>query len=160
MRAMLMAFASVLLCIGLFGCDRKPEAPAAAPVLAQAPAPAMPPQAVPPQTSAPAAHRRHRRHEWSDSASAESYASDSSYASQSSSSESSDTVREYGGDEQSADSGGETEAEVWVDGYGRSHYVSAGASADENPARLTAEDRHNRSSVWRGYNSKCAERGE
>jgi hypothetical protein len=48
-------------------------------------------------------------------------------------------------------------SEVWVDGYGRSHYASGGMAgdADRNPAPLSVEDAHQRLDPWRGYDANC-----
>ena len=47
---------------------------------------------------------------------------------------------------------------AWVDGYGRAHFTSDDASQDENPARLSREERHVRRDPYRGWNSDCDER--
>jgi hypothetical protein len=152
---MFMVVASVLLAVGLFGCNRGAQAPVAAPVVAIA----LPPAAVPPPPAAPAPeirHRAHRRHYAWRSHERASYAgySESEYEQSS---------REY-----SPPSYGEAapypppppsqQQSVWVDGYGREHYGSVDASQDENPAELSREDRHTRRSPWHGWNSDCDER--
>ncbi len=156
MRAMFLVVASVLLCVGLFGCDRQPQAPVAAPVVA-----AVTPLAIarrprpPPAPVAQAVHRtRHHHHTWSEHESSSYSESGESYSASNESQEYSETS-----------SVSETQSAVpsaqaaWVDGYGRSHYAS-GESIDENPARLSREDRRMRRDVWRGYDSKCAWRDE
>ena len=47
---------------------------------------------------------------------------------------------------------------AWVDSYGRAHFTSDDASQDENPARLSREERHVRRDPYRGWNSDCDER--
>ncbi len=155
MRAMFLVVASVLLCVGLFGCDRQPQAPVAAPVVAVAPPCNCAPP--PPAPVAQAVHRsRHHHHGWSEHES-------SSYSSYGESSESYSASNET--DEYSQSSSVSTaqsdeanaQAAAWVDGYGRSHYAT-GEQAGENPALLSREDRHTRREVWRGWNSHCDER--
>jgi hypothetical protein len=158
MRAMFLVVASVLLCVGLFGCDRQPQAPAAAPVVAAVAPPCnCTPPAPPPAPVAQAAHRiRRHHHAWSEHGNA----SYESYGESSESYPASNESREYSESSSVAQSGAaNAQAAVWVDGYGRSHYA-AGEQADENPARLSREDRHTRREVWRGYDSKCAWRDE
>ena len=156
MRAMFLVVASVLLCVGLFGCDRQPQAPVAAPaVAAVAPPCNCTPPALPPASVAQAAHRtRHHRHAWREHEGSYSEGGESYSASSESSeySEASSAPVAQGGV-------ASAQAVIWVDGYGRSHYA-AGGQADENPARLSREDRRTRHEVWRGYDSKCAERDE
>lgn len=157
MRAMLTVAAGLLICCGLFGCNRT-QAPVAAPVVAAAPVCNCPQQAqaaLPAPLPQPAhPHRRHRA--WSEHQSSSSYEGSSSYSS------SGGEIREYDGAAmRSEDANGEAHAQaaVWIDGYGRSHYATNAADTDDaNPAKLNAEDRHNRRAVWRGYNSKCGER--
>ncbi len=157
MRAMFLVVASVLLCVGLFGCDRQPQAPVAAPVVAVAPACNCAPPAPPPAPVAQAAHRsRHRHHAWSEHESS----SYSSYSEGSESYSASNEAAEYSqSSSESATQSDATNAQAaaWVDGYGRSHYA-AGEQTDENPARLGREERRMRRDVWRGWNSHCDER--
>jgi hypothetical protein len=158
---MFLVVASVLLCAGLFGCNRQPEAPVAAPQATAVPAPCncVPPAAAPAPPPAPVVQtaetmrhiRRHHRHTLSEmeAAADESYDQESHTSSYSSSSQ---TIVQ-------ADAVQARKA-AWVDGYGRAHYTSDDAAQDENPARLGADDHHLRRSVWRGWNSRCDERGE
>jgi hypothetical protein len=159
MRAMFLVVASVLLCVGLFGCDRQPQAPVAAPVVAAAPpCNCAPPAPSPPAPVTQVVHRAHHHHHaWSEHESS----SYSSYGESGESYPASSESEEYS----ESSSASETQSAVpgaqaaWVDGYGRSHYA-AGEQVDENPARLSHEDRRMRRDVWRGYDSKCAERDE
>ena len=163
MRAMFLVVGSILLCAGLFGCDSRPQATAAAPVVAAAPpapcnctAPAPPPAPV--VQSARVEHRyRHHRHTVAEFEQAYPGYGESS----GSYSESSGETREYS----PGSSDTMTQADVaqvrkvaWVDGYGRAHYASDDTSQDENPARLSADDHHLRHDPYRGWNSHCDER--
>ena len=163
MRAMFLVVGSILLCAGLFGCDSRPQATVAAPVVATAPppcncAPPAPPPAPVVQSAQVQHHyRHHHRHTVAEfeqmypgyGESSESY------------SESSGETREYS----PSSSNTMTQADVaqvrktaWVDGYGRAHYASGDTSQDENPARLSADDHHLRHDPYRGWNSHCDER--
>jgi hypothetical protein len=166
---MLTAAMSVVICWGLFGCNRSQQAatPAAVPVAA-ATAPCNCEPAMP-MTAAPVhRHRHHRRAVWNthaESADFQSY----SVESKSHSTYSSSSVREYQPDTDTnvgyAGSAEQYEANanvgsgaVWVDGYGRSHYAADGPPQENNPAALAAEDIHRRMKPWRGYNSDCDQR--
>lgn len=155
MRAMFLVVASVLLCVGLFGCDRQPQAPVAAPVVAAVAPPCnCTPPAPPPAPVAQAVHHtRHHHHTWSEHESSSYSESGESYSASNESREYSETSSVSVAQPASA------QTSVWVDGYGRSHYA-AGEQVDENPARLSREDRRMRRDVWRGYDSKCAWRDE
>jgi len=161
MRAMFLVVASVLLCVGLFGCDRQPQAPVAAPVVAAVAPPCnCTPPAPPPAPVAQASHRaRHHHHIWS----AHGSTSYDGYGESGESYSASNEPREY--PESSSVSVAQPDAAsgqaaTWVDGYGRSHYATGEQVVDENPARLSREDRRMRRDVWRGYDSKCAWRDE
>ena len=67
----------------------------------------------------------------------------------------SDSATEYDGAVEQSAGEANAEAAVWVDGYGRSHYTSAEASDDTNPAALTADDVRRRRAPWHAYNSDC-----
>ena len=155
MRAMFLVVASVLLCVGLFGCDRQTQAPVAAPVVAAVAPPCnCTPPAPPPAPVAQTVHRaRHHHHAWSEHESS-SYSSDSE---SSSATNESGEYSELSSAPVAQSDGASAQAAAWVDGYGRSHYA-AGEQPDENPARLSREDRHTRREVWRGWNSHCGER--
>jgi hypothetical protein len=147
MRAMFLVVASVLLCVGLFGCDRQPQAPVAAPVVAAVAPPCnCAPPAPPPAPAAQAMHRTHHHRAWREP--------ESSYSENHSASNESGEYSESSSSSVAQPAAASAQAAVWVDGYGRSHYA-AGEQADENPARLSREDRHTRREVWRGYDSKC-----
>lgn len=164
MRAMFLVVGSILLCAGLFGCDSKPQATVAAPVVAAAPpapcnctAPAPPPAPVVQSARAEHHYRHHHRHTV-----AEFEQMYPGYGESSGSySEASGGTREYS----PGSSDTMTQADVaqvrkvaWVDGYGRAHYASDDTSQDENPARLSPDDRHLRRDPYRGWNSHCDER--
>lgn len=162
MRAMLTAAMSLVICWGLFGCNRHPQAvaPAPAPVAAVAPPCNCQPSAV--ANAAPVVHRRiHRhRHRWAHEN--RSYVAYESSESMSSSTYASSSQREYDG---RSEASSDTEYEmaqntgssaVWVDGYGRSHYEDGGSSSTEaDPGAVSRADVHARMSPWRGYNSDC-----
>jgi len=153
---MFLVVASVLLCVGLFGCDRQPQAPVAAPIVAVAPPCNCAPPALPPAPVAQAVHRpRHHHHAWSEHESSSYSESGESYSASNETGEysQSSSVSVTQSDAASA------QAAAWVDGYGRSHYAT-GEQTDENPALLSREDRHTRREVWRGWNSHCDERDE
>jgi hypothetical protein len=154
------------LAICLFGCDQSPKATAPAPVAA-APAAACNCQhlaqtAPAPIVEAPRSHR-HNHHRWHrmtyEASGQESASSVSSYPDS--------HEAEYAGESHGGDAGGPAayppppppvaSSEVWVDGYGRSHYAGGGTAveADSNPAVLSAEDAHRRSDPWRGYDARC-----
>jgi hypothetical protein len=153
--------ASLVICIGLMGCNRnqQAQAPAPAPVAAVAPACNCPQQAAAATAaSTPVRHRHSRHHSWSaheNSSYSESYSDNS----ESSYSPGPGSAGEYDGAanvEQTFSA--QAEAAVWVDGYGRSHYASAAASDDANPAILTAEDSRRRLAPYHAYNSDCDKR--
>jgi hypothetical protein len=154
---MFLVVASVLLCVGLFGCDRQPQAPVAAPVVAAVAPPCnCTPPAPPPAPVAQAVHRtRHHHHAWREHESTSYDSSGESGESYSASNESGEASESSVSVTQSDATSGQ--AAAWVDGYGRSHYA-IGEQTDENPARLSREDRHMRRDVWRGWNSHCDER--
>ena len=163
MRAMFLVVGSILLCAGLFACDSRPQATAPAPVVAVAPpAPCnctpTPPPPAPVVQAARVEHRtrHHHRHTIAEFEQMDPGYGESGQGYSSSSSE----MREYS---PSSDMASRTETEqvrkaAWVDGYGRAHYASGDASQDENPARLSADDRHLRRDPYRGWNSHCDER--
>jgi hypothetical protein len=166
MRAMFTIAASLTICSCLFGCDQNQKAPA--PVAAAA-APScncqqqtQPAPAPPVEQPRPGRHHHYRRHDdMADEASWQ--GSTTSVSSYSESRES-----EYAGEgHKSVDAQGpaaypppppsSTGPDVWVDGYGRSHYASGAVTTDTDgsAAVLSAGDTRRRSDPWRGYNSKC-----
>jgi hypothetical protein len=158
MRAMFLVVASVLLCVGLFGCDRQPQAPVAAPVVAAVASPCNCTPPAPAPVAQAVRRTRHHRHAWSrhESTSYDGYGeSGESYSAANESREDSESSPESVAQSDAASG----QAAAWVDGYGRSHYAT-GEQVDENPARLSREDRRMRRDVWRGYDSKCAWRDE
>ena len=46
----------------------------------------------------------------------------------------------------------QSDSNVWVDGYGRSHYVAAASAA---PVVSVPPDDRERRAPWRGYDEKC-----
>lgn len=153
MRAMITVTASLLICIGLLGCNRNQQvqAPLPAPVVAAAPACNCPQQVA---ATAPVVRRihRHRHHAWREhesSSYSQSQEAESSYSS------SSDSASEYDGAAESEQSASEPQAVAWIDGYGRSHYGSASASEDSNPAALAPADVHRRLAPWHAFNADC-----
>jgi hypothetical protein len=163
MRAMFLVVGSILLCAGLFGCDSRPQATAAAPVVAAVPpapcnctAPAPPPAPVA-QSARVEHHYRHHRHTVAEFEQAYPGYGESggSY------SESSSETREYlpgSSDTMTQADVAQVRKVAWVDGYGRAHYASGDTSQDENPARLNGDDHHLRHDPYRGWNSHCDER--
>lgn len=148
MRAMFMVVASVILAAGLFGCNRKSEAPVAAPVTVVTPPAAVPPPPPPPPPPAAEESQRYRHHRTSYSAQeSESTESYSEYSSSESYSGEDYSAEDSQVDVRGASQGGEA---IWVDGFGRSHYATT-TQADENPALLAPEDQRDRDSVWHGY---------
>jgi hypothetical protein len=158
---MFLVVGSILLCAGLFGCDSRPQATVAAPVVAAAPPPCncaqpVPPPPAPVVQTAQVEHRRYHHHH--TVAEFERLYPDYGESEQSTSSQS--ETREY-----SPSSDTMTQADTvsmrkaaWVDGHGRAHYASDDASQDENAARLSPDDRHMRRDPYRGWNSHCDER--
>lgn len=145
MRAMFLVVASVLLAAGLFGCNKPAEQQAAAPV-AVAPPPAALPPPPPPQAPVEPATRHHRRHyansaysSYDESGTAE---SSSEYSTEYSASESGDGYADIPPPPPPL-----SNAEIWVDGYGREHLVTG----EENPGHVGAEYRHARRDPWHGY---------
>jgi hypothetical protein len=146
MRATIIA--ATLACLGLAGCDNSANAP---PPTVQAVAPPCNCQPQSEAAAQPAPHRatyRHHRH-WSSHArrdynERESY----SYRSQSRS-----TYRSESGDQGAQQSSGNAEGNVWVDGYGRSHYAGTetASAASDDRARLAP---------WHGYDVDCDENND
>ena len=137
MRATIIA--TILACLGLAGCDNPSNAPAPT---VQAVAPPCNCQQQNEAAAQPAAvrtaHRHHR--DWSayehrEYSESESY----SYSSQS---------RSYDQNESDDQGGHQSAAEgnVWVDGYGRSHYAMTAAATHDDRARLAP---------WHGYDQDC-----
>jgi len=154
MRAMFLIVGSVLLCVGLFGCDRTPQTVQAPVVAATPPCNCMPSAAPPaPVRTVSGVHRHyhHRRHSLAEIESAAYQAERESGGSMTMEREGSSYSESTG-----APPPPSAEPPVWVDGYGRAHYAIT-AEADQNPVRLGAEDRKARRSVWHGYDSNCDE---
>ena len=145
MRAMFMMVASVLLAAGLFGCNRTPQAPVAAPVVAQTPPAYVPPPPPPPPAVEQTTRTRHHRMVYREESTGYDSYSQSEYGS-------SESYDDYsGGEESSVSSQDAASAEaIWVDGFGRSHYATT-TQADENPALLSEGEQRDRDSVWHGY---------
>jgi hypothetical protein len=163
---MFLAMAGLTVTFTLFGCDRnsqQAQAPAAAPVAAVTPPACNCSQGAQTASVAPVAHhhRHHRHHSLSENSySSESYSSENS---------SSSSVGEYSPSEQDDVDSGEVETHVrtahsqqdsgvWVDGYGRPHYVDYGPPDDEDPGYITRKDERRRMRPWRGYDSQCDNR--
>ncbi len=169
MRAMFTIAASLTICTGLFGCDQNQKASAPAPVAAAAAQSCncrQQTQAAPaPAVELPRAHRHrhHHRHGngWTEEASWQ--GSTSLVSSHSESREFEYVSEAHESDDEQGPAAypppppSGTSSDVWIDGYGRSHYASADVTTDTDdgpPVRAT-EDARRRSDPWRGYNSKC-----
>ena len=141
MRATMIA--ATLACLGLAGCDNSANAPAP-----NAQAVAQPPCNCQQQNeaAAQAAPRRtiHRYARHRAYASHEEFEAQYSYQSQSRS-----TYQSESGDQEV--SSGNSEGNVWVDGYGRSHYVATASAAPDDRARLAP---------WHGYDEDCDEHND
>lgn len=157
MRAMFMVVASIVLAVGLFGCNRQQQVAEQAPVAVMPPPPAaVPPPPPPPAPVMEAAHRiRHHRRHYAGTQSYDSYSESESAST--SYSQSDESEYEGGGAMETYDqSAAEAHGEVWVDGYGREH--TAVATPDDNPGAPSREDERLRRKVWRGWNSDCDRR--
>jgi hypothetical protein len=137
MRATIFAATGFLACLGLAGCDNSANAPTAQTVqpcnCQTASAPAA--QPMPPRAT-----HRHVRH--ATSYSHREYDESEAYSSYSSQS------RSYGQETSESETG--AEQNVWVDGYGRSHYAVTASAAP-------APDERARLAPWHGYDEKCDE---
>ena len=184
MRAMFMVTASLLICVGLPGCDReqRTETSTHASVAATAPVCNCPQQAHAPTPIVKRhGHRWHRHwnggsmsHEtsWSEhESSSPSYSpSDASgYATENDSSDESNMMA--GAPIPPPRSAApfpppppgavlpppppETQGSVWIDGYGREHYAEDAQEDDGNYAALTAKDGDRRLAPWHAYNVDC-----
>jgi len=143
MRTKILAAMSLLACAGLAGCDNSSTTP---PANVQA---AVPPcncqTATPPaQTAAISPRVRHHRIRHSPS-----YA----YSDESQSADSSSQSRSYSYSEAESSGDAARRDNVWVDGYGRKHYVAVASSENAPPA-----DDHVRLAAWHGYDAKCDEK--
>ena len=139
MRATIIA--ATLVCLGLAGCDNSANAPAPTAQAVAPPCNCQPQNEATAQAAAPRATHRHHRH-WSSYARRDTDESESySTGSQSRSTYQSEF------DDQGA-SRGDAEENVWVDGYGRSHYAmtASAAPASDDRARLAP---------WHGYDQDC-----
>ena len=168
MRAMLMAAVGVAVCFTLSGCDQnqqQAQTAAVTPVAIAPPPPCKCQQAAAAPTITIAHHTRHRMHRHGhtlDEFLAYS-TGPSSYGETDSR-----TVREYRpGDEEryaeydhtemhdSVENRHVTDADVWVDGYGKAHYADYGPIEDEHPGLISRKDEHERMRPYRGYDSNC-----
>ena len=157
MRAMFTVTASVLICVALFGCNRsqQAQAPVPAPIVRCRPVCNCPQQTA---AAAPVATDASTDIIIMHGASTKVHPIRNPTARRKTAPIRRLRIaqREYDGaaGEQSA---GEAHAEaaLWVDGYGRSHYASAAASDDTNPAALAADDVRRRHAPWHAYNSDC-----
>ena len=155
MRAMFMVVASIILAVGLFGCNRQQQVAEQAPVaVVPPPAAAVPPPPPPPAPVVEATRHVRHHHYRARQTSYESYSEDES-ASFEGESESSSVSYEQSGDRSEAGAA-EAHGEVWVDGYGREHYGVT--TPDDNPGAIDAHDQRLRHKVWRGWNSDCDRR--
>jgi len=139
MRATIIA--ATLVCLALAGCDNSANAPAPTAQAVAPPCNCQPQNEATAQAAAPRATHRHHRH-WSSYARRDTDESESySTGSQSRSTYQSEF------DDQGA-SRGDAEENVWVDGYGRSHYAmtASAAPASDDRARLAP---------WHGYDQDC-----
>ena len=142
MRATIIA--ATLVCLGLAGCDNSANAPAPTAQAVAPPCNCQPQNEATAQAAAPRATHRHHRH-WSSYARRDTDKSESySTGSQSRSTYQSEF------DDQGA-SRGDAEENVWVDGYGRSHYAETASAAPAAPG-----DRA-RLAPWHGYDQDCDE---
>ncbi len=133
MRAMIIA--ATLACIGLAGCDNS----------ANAPAPTV--QAVAPPCNCEAASPKltrltppHVSHRHARTASYRDYEESYSYQSQSRSYDQNES------EDRNPDRDASNGNNVWVDGYGRSHYAMTASAAPDDRARLAP---------WHGYDQDC-----
>jgi hypothetical protein len=164
MRAV-SALASVLICAGLFGCDEGQKVAVPLPAQTASVPCNCQPQVNPPMRQATAAqpfHRSWRRHRHGRF---HAYGAQSEYnensASSYSSAEESESYetehfehRNYGGGE-------EAHHAVWVDGYGRSHYLAAGvAIEDAQDFKRGGHKTGNRLDPWHGYDAECNHRDD
>jgi len=147
MRAKIIAATGFVACLGLYGCDDPATAPQAAVQAAPPPCNCQAPVAAAPAATVQASVH-HRRH-WS--AYAYSSHEDSESYSQGSQSDESQS-RSY--DESDSQSSQASSAQnVWVDGYGRSHYILASAvTVSQSPETGARRD------PWHGYDENCDEK--
>ena len=137
MRASLIATMSLLGCMGLAGCDNPTNPPPAAVVQAAPPPCNCQPQSVAAvQPQAPRIVHRHRI----------SYVSRDGYETQYSS-----VSQSRGESESEEQTAQQNDSNVWVDGFGRSHYAATASAAP-------ATDEHARLAPWHGYDEKCDEK--
>jgi hypothetical protein len=145
MRATIIAM--FLACLGLAGCDSPGNAPATNTQAVAPPCNCQPQNEATAQAAPIRATHRHHRH-WSSYARRD-YSESESYSTSSQSrsyyQSASDDQGEYDdrGARQSA-----AEEDVWVDGYGRSHYAMTASAAHNDRARLAP---------WHGYDVDCDE---
>jgi hypothetical protein len=143
MRATIIA--ATLACLGLAGCDNSANAPVPTAQAVAPPCNCQPQNEAAAQSAlARATHRHHRQ--WSSYAHRDYDESESySYSSQSRS------YYQSGTDDQGADQNagsGNADENVWVDGYGRSHYIATASAAPDDRARFAP---------WHGYDQDCDE---
>ena len=141
MRATIFAATGFLACLGLAGCDNSANAPPANVQVAAQPCNCQPQNAAVAQPIPPRVFHRHVRH--ATSYSHREYDESEAYSSYSSQS------RSY--DQGASESEAGAEQNVWVDGYGRSHYAVTASAAP-------APDEHVRLAPWHGYDENCDEK--
>ena len=150
MRATIIAATTILLGLSLAGCDNPPSAPAVNPQAANPPCNCTPNQAPDVQAAATSQQVTHRHHRhWSSYASRHSYQESESYSSgeESQSTDRREYDQGYRGDNSQEAS---SEQNVWVDGYGRSHYVQVSDATVSVPP-----DTRERRAPWAHYDEKC-----
>jgi hypothetical protein len=151
---MFMVVASIVLAVGLFGCNRQQQVAEQAPVAVAPPPAAAPPPPAPPAPVMEATRHLRHHHGRAQRSSYESYSESESTSYR----QSDESEYEGDGDVETYDrsAASEVHGEVWVDGYGREH--TAVATPDDNPGALSREDERLRRKVWRGWNSDCDRR--
>ncbi len=148
MRAKIIAATTILLGLSLSGCDNPPSAPVVNPQAANPPCNCTPNPAPDVQAAATSHYATHRHHRhWSSYASRHSYQESQAY---SSGEELQSTGRREYAQGNQADNSQQTEQNVWVDGYGRSHYVQVSDATVSTPP-----DTKERRAPWAHYDEKC-----
>jgi hypothetical protein len=147
MRATLFATIGLVACTGLAGCDNPGPAPVTNAQAVAQPCNCQPQNEATAQSATPRTTHRHHRH-WTSYARRDYNESESySYRSQSRNYYQSESDEQERYANQSA-SGGNAERNVWVDGYGRSHYAMTASAAP-------APDERARLAPWHGYDENC-----
>lgn len=138
MRAKFIAAIGLLACFGLAGCDNSGNAPAPTAQVTAQPCNCQTQNAAAVQPAPIRATHRHSR-----------IASTREYEEHYSAGSSSRSYDQDAAEDQPARQSGNAEENVWVDGYGRSHYAASAAPAPDEHARLAP---------WHGYDEKCDEK--